>query len=78
MPVEQYWGLDLAQLFHKPQADRGIEPYASWAKLPKGTMIHQWATPKCINVIVVGGETNPGWYVGDFGYLASSSIDAWR
>ena len=78
MPVEQYWGLDLAQHFHKPLADRGIEPYATWAKLPKGTRIRQRATPDCINIIVVGGGTNPGWYAGDFAYLASASIDAWR
>jgi len=24
------------------------------------------------------GWTNPGWYAGDFGYLISASIDAWR
>jgi len=78
VPVEQYWSLELAQNFHKPLADKGIEPYATWAKLPKGTMIPLWATPNSINIIVVGGETNPAWYAGDFGYLISASIDAWR
>ena len=78
VPVDQYWSLDLAQHFHKPLADKGVEPYASWAKLPKGKMIPVWATPNCINTIVVGGGTNPGWYAGDFGYLISTSIDTWR
>jgi len=78
VPVDEYWSLTLAQTFHKPLADKGIEPYASWAKLPKGTMIPVWATPNCVNIIVVGGGTNPIWFAGDFGYLASASIDAWR
>ena len=77
LPVDQYWSLFLAQLFHKPLADKGIEPYASWAKAPKGTMIPVWANPDCINIIVVGGETNPVWFAGDFGYLGSASIDEW-
>lgn len=78
VPVDEYWSLNLAQVFHRPLADKGIEPYASWLKLPKGTKIPALATPKYINTIVVGGETNPVWMAGDFGYLTSASVDVWK
>jgi hypothetical protein len=31
-----------------------------------------------IEIIVVGGETNPYWVAGDFGYVGSASVDKWR
>jgi hypothetical protein len=31
-----------------------------------------------IDIIVVGGGTNPYWVGGDFRYVASASIDNWR
>ncbi len=78
VPVDQYWSLLLAETFHKPVGIKGIEPYATWLKLPKDTMIPFWATPDFIHIIIVGGETNPFWYAGDFGYIESASIDRWR
>jgi hypothetical protein len=31
-----------------------------------------------IEIIVVGGETNPYWIGGDFSYVSSASVDMWR
>lgn len=31
-----------------------------------------------VEIIVVGGETNPFWQVGDFRYVASASVDKWK
>lgn len=66
------------QNFTLPSAKQGAEPYASWLKLPKDARIPQFSSPERITVIAVGGETNLFWQAGDFGYLRSVSIDAWR
>jgi hypothetical protein len=78
VPVGQYWDLMLADIFHKPMGTKGTEPYASWLKLSKEEMIPVLTSPHFINIVVVGGGTNPLWYAGDFGYIASKSIDKWR
>jgi len=78
VPVGQYWDLMLADIFHKPMGTKGTEPYAAWLKLSKEEMIPVLTSPHFINIIVVGGGTNPLWYAGDFGYIASESIDKWR
>jgi hypothetical protein len=31
-----------------------------------------------IEIIVLGGETNPYWIGGDFSYISSASVDKWR
>ncbi len=33
---------------------------------------------KTVNLVVVGGETSPLFYVSDFGYSGSQSVDRWR
>jgi hypothetical protein len=59
-------------------AERGIEPFASWAKLPNDALITPRRSADGVNILVVGGETNPMWITTDFGYTRSASIDAWR
>jgi hypothetical protein len=69
----------------------GLEPYASWLKLPQGATIpikkFRLEKPpevpfrrheEPISLIVLGGKTNHWYYVGDFFYLTSASIDRWR
>lgn len=78
VPAGQYWGADVIYAFNRPLARAGVEPYATWAKLPPETMIAPYNDPKLINIVVVGGESNPLWLTTDFRYLTSASVDKWR
>jgi hypothetical protein len=73
------------------KAKEGVEPYASWLKLPEGALvpvpkfkaikkadIPEKRTPDPISLIVIGGETNPWYWSGDFYYATSASVDKWR
>jgi hypothetical protein len=78
VPAGQYWKADLIYVFGLPLAKQGIEPYASWHKLPEDALIAPYNDPKNINIVVVGGETNALWKTTDFAYSCSASIDRWR
>jgi hypothetical protein len=78
VPAGQYWGADIIYAFVAPLARQGIEPFASWAKLPKDALIKPYNDPNQINVVIVGGETNPLWLTTDFVYTQSTSVDKWR
>jgi hypothetical protein len=78
MPAGQFWGTDLIDMMMAPVANQGVEPYASWKKLPPGALIAPYDKPENINVVVVGGETSPMWKVSDFAYATSASVDKWR
>jgi hypothetical protein len=78
VPAGQFWGTDLIHMMMAPLADQGVEPYASWKKLPADTLIAPYNNPEGINIVVVGGETSPMWKVSDFAYATSASVDKWR
>jgi hypothetical protein len=78
MPAGQFWGTDLIHMLMAPLADQGVEPYASWKKLPADATMAPYDKPENINVAVVGGETSPMWKVSDFAYAASAPVDKWR
>jgi hypothetical protein len=78
IPAGQYWGADVIYAFNRPLARAGVEPYATWAKLPPETLIAPYNDPSLINIVVVGGESNPLWLTTDFRYVASASVDKWR
>jgi hypothetical protein len=66
------------QNFILPTAKQGVEPFASWMKLPRDTKIPLIARPSNIQILSVGGGTNLFWQAADFGYISSASIDKWR
>jgi hypothetical protein len=66
------------QNFILPTAKQGVEPFASWMKLPRDTKIPLIARPSNIQILAVGGGTNLFWQAADFGYISSASIDKWR
>jgi hypothetical protein len=66
------------QNFVLPGGRKGIEPIASWMKLPKDELIPQFSTPTKINILSLGGGTNLFWQAGDFAFMKSASVDAWR
>jgi len=78
VPAGHYWEGEMQSAMAAGLAAQGIEPFASWAKLPKDALLAPRRSPDDINFIVVGGETNPMWITTDFSYTRSFSIDKWR
>jgi hypothetical protein len=78
MPAGVYWKTDHIDMLAASQAYRGIEPYASWKKVPDDELIAPYYNPDNINIIVIGGETSPLWKATDYGYSGSSPVDKWR
>jgi hypothetical protein len=78
IPAGQYWKTDYIDMLVASEAYKGVEPYASWKKVPDDELIAPFHTPENINLIVVGGETSPLWKATDYRYGVSSSIDKWR
>jgi hypothetical protein len=78
VPVGHFWESQVQSGFAKGLAAQGVEPFATWAKLPKDALITPRFSPDGLNILVVGGETNPMWITTDFTYTRSVSIDQWR
>jgi hypothetical protein len=78
MPAGQYWKTDYIDMLVASEAYKGVEPYASWKKLPDDALIAPYHNPDRINLIVVGGETSPLWKASDYSHTTSVSIDKWR
>jgi hypothetical protein len=73
--AKQYWDADLIYAFMLPLAEQGIEPYATWLKLPPDAVIAPYNETENINIVMAGGETNPLWLTTDLWYTVSASID---
>ena len=78
MPAGEFWDNDLIDMLMAPLANQGVEPYATWKRLPNDALIAPYDKPENINIVVVGGETSPMWKVTDFSYTVSASVDKWR
>ncbi|MBN1568295.1 MAG: hypothetical protein JXA73_10650 [Acidobacteria bacterium] len=78
MTAGQFWASDVVYSLVEPNARNGMEPYASWLKLPKDAVIAPYIFPDKINMIVVGGETQALWLTTDMWRTKSVSIDKWR
>ena len=88
-PAWMYWAVHQKEM---EQAKQGVEPYASYLKMGENAdlpvsrfrkMMPRGApagTPprNPIQVVVVGGSTNPYWTGGDFRIARSVNIDKWR
>jgi hypothetical protein len=78
VPVGHYWESQAQSGFAKGLAAQGVEPFATWTKLPNDALITPRFSADSVNILVVGGETNPMWMTTDFTYTRSVSIDPWR
>jgi hypothetical protein len=78
MTAGRFWGSDVVYSLVEPDARNGVEPYASWLKLPKDALIAPYINPDAINAIVVGGETQALWLTSDMWHTKTVSIDKWR
>ena len=78
IPAGKYWGADVIYAFNRPLARAGVEPFATWSMLPSDALIAPFHDPSGINIVVVGGESNPLWLTTDFRFVKSASVDKWR
>jgi hypothetical protein len=78
MPAGQFWGSDVVYSLVEPNARAGIEPFATWLKLPADELIAPYTMPELINVVVVGGETQALWLTTDMWHTQTVSVDRWR
>ena len=78
MSAGQFFGSDVVYSLVEPNGRAGVEPFASWLKLPADAMIAPYTSPEKINVAVVGGETQALWLTTDFWYSKTVSVDRWR
>jgi hypothetical protein len=78
MPAGRYWNTDHIDTLVTSRALQGVEPFASWKRVPDDELIAPFYDPDQINLVVVGGETSPLWKVSDYRHALSVSIDKWR
>jgi hypothetical protein len=78
IPNGRFWGTDTIDMLVAPLASAGVEPYASWKKLPDDALIPHYHDPEAINIVVVGGETSPVWKTTDYACWGQASVDYWR
>lgn len=78
MPASRYWGFDHVDWLVKPQGIQGIEPFATFLKAKPDEMIAPYFDPGKINIVVVGGDTNPLWKYSEYSWNRSMPVDKWR
>jgi hypothetical protein len=78
VPAAQYWGNGVVTTFSWSLGLQGLEPYATWQKIPQDQLIQPFSNAKGINTVVVGGQTNTLWFVTDFRVGNAVPIDPWR
>jgi hypothetical protein len=78
IPAGQYWKTDQIDMLVASEAYKGVEPFASWKKLPDDALIAPFNIPENINIIVVGGEISPLFMASNYSYSGSAPIDKWR
>jgi hypothetical protein len=77
MSAWTYWA---AMPAHLEAGQAGVEPYASWLKLPpEGKTEYPLITKNSsVETLVIGGGTDAFWMAGDFRCMANASVDRWR
>ena len=78
VPAATYWANSIASGIMAPLGRQGLEPYATWLKVPGDTLIKHFPNPQNIRTIVIGGKTASVWFITDFMPGKGVSIDAWR
>ncbi|HHU30562.1 MAG: hypothetical protein QM368_09880 [Bacillota bacterium] len=77
MTADRYWKNDFVDMLVGSEADKGVEPYATWRKAAPDELIAPYHRPENINIIVVGGGTSPLFKAADYGHITTVSIDRW-
>ena len=76
--VASYWGNGVITTSNMALAFQGLEPYATWSKLPRDSMIKPFSNPRAINIVVVGGAIQTVWFGTDFRLGRGVKVDGWR
>ena len=72
-----YWGNGVNTTTYRALALQGLEPYATWGKLPPDALIKPFNNAKSIKIVVAGGKIQTTWFVTDFRFGQGISVDAW-
>jgi hypothetical protein len=75
--VASFWGNGVVSTFFTSMAYQGLEPYASYLKMPGDKLIKPMTT-RGIQIIAVGGGIQTTWFVTDFGLGRGVLVDEWR
>jgi hypothetical protein len=77
MSAWTYWA---AMPKNLESAKAGMEPFASWLKLPpEGKTTYPLLSGNApAEMLVIGGGTDAFWMAGDFRCMANASVDKWR
>ena len=73
-----FWGNGVNTTASMPSALQGLEPFATWMKLPPKTLIKPFRSAGQIRVIVAGGNIQTTWFVTDFMVNRGILIDDWK
>jgi len=76
--VASYWGNGVITTSNMALAFQGLEPYATWSKLPRDSLIKPFNNPRAINIVVVGGAIQTVWFGTDFRLGRGVKVDDWR
>jgi len=76
--ASSYWGNAVVASMAGPLALQGLEPYATWRKLPGDTPIKAFNNPRAIQIVLVGGKTQSTWFATDFRLGRGVLIDNWK
>jgi hypothetical protein len=76
--AESYWGNAVVASMSAALAQQGLEPYATWKKLPGDALIKPFNQPQGIQVVIVGGKTQSTWFATDFRLGRGVLIDDWK
>jgi len=76
--VSTFWGNGVNATASTPMALQGLEPYATWIKVPPETLIKPFTNSKAIQFVVAGGKIQTTWFVTDFRFGRGILIDEWK
>jgi hypothetical protein len=77
--VSSFLGNGVASGMSTSFAAQGLEPYATWVKLPPETLIKPFSSnSKGIQMVVVGGKIQTTWFVTDYRLGRGELADEWR
>jgi hypothetical protein len=76
--VASFLGNGVAVGMSNSLASQGMEPYATWVKMPPNTMIKPLINAKGIQIVVVGGKIQTTWFVTDFRLGRGVLVEEWR
>jgi hypothetical protein len=73
-----FWGNGVVSTSNESLGRQGLEPFATWLKVPGDTLIKPFNNARGIQVLAVGGTIQTTWFVTDFRLGRGVSVDAWR